>query len=99
MMKDIIIRMAELTTDHVRERFWKAARALATMKESRQKRVELAAFILRPFGSHDTAQLPEGLREQFDHLRQLHTQQITPYNAGKWAEEIFDFYIKLQGRI
>lgn len=59
----------------------------------------MAAFILQPFGSHDTGQLPEDLRGQFERLGQLHTQKITPYNAGKWAEEIFDFYIELRGGI
>ncbi len=92
--------MAEFTTtDHVRERFWKAARALATMKESRHKRVEMAASLLTAFGNHDTAQLPEDLRHQFDRLRRLYTQEITPHNAKRWAEEIFDFYIKLRGGI
>jgi hypothetical protein len=99
MIKDIIIPVQELTTDHVRERFWKAARALATRKENRQKRVEMAASMLQPFGTHDTAQLPEDLRAEFDRLRQLYTQKVTPYNAGKWAEEIFDFYVKSRGGI
>jgi len=89
----------EGTTDHVRERFYKAARALATMKESRQKRVERAASILGEFVSHDTDKLPGELRVEFDRLRQLSTKKITPYNAGPLAENIFDFYIKLRGGI
>ena len=91
--------MAKLKTDHVKERFYKAARALATMKESRQKRVEMAASMLQPFGSHDTARLPKQLRERFDRLRQIHEEPITPYNAGTLAEEIFDFYIELRDGI
>jgi hypothetical protein len=89
------------TTEHVRERFWKAARALATMKESRQKRVEAAANILDAFEKQATDRLPEELRADFDRLRQLHEQRekITPRNAGKWAEEIFDFYVKTHGGI
>jgi hypothetical protein len=47
------------TTDHVRERFYRAAKALATMKESRHKRVAMAATILSAFGEHDTGRLPD----------------------------------------
>ena len=89
----------ESTTEHVRERFWNAIKALATMKESRQKRVEVAAGILGAFGSHDTAQLPEELRDAFDRLRQLHTTQITPSNAKKWAVEIVGFYAAVRDGI
>jgi N-glycosylase/DNA lyase len=87
------------TTDHVRERFYRAAKALATMKESRHKRVAMAATILSAFGEHDTGRLPEDLQATFERLRQIDVNKLTSTTAKRLAEEIFDFYVALRGGI
>lgn len=89
----------KLTTDHVRERFYKAVEALATMEGSLQNRVETAALILMPFGDHDAEGLPEEFRATFNHLRHLYMTDVTTGDAKALAEEIFSFYIKLRGGI
>ena len=89
-----------LTTDHVRERFYKAVEALATMEGSLQNRVETAALILMPFGDHDAEGLPEEFRATFNHLRHLYMTDVTNRRCQNYQqEEIFSFYIKLRGGI
>ena len=79
------------STKHVRERFYSAVRALATMEEGIEQRIEVAVSVLRPFGKHDADLLPEEFRSQFEHLRQLETKNITKTQAQAFAEEIFSF--------
>ena len=99
-MKDVITRMdAEFTTDHVRERFYKAVMALATMEDSLPNRVETAALILMPLGDHDAERLPEEFRDTFNRLRRLYMSEGATGDAKTLAEEIFSFYIKLRGGI
>ncbi len=85
----------ERTTDHIREGFYSAVRALATMEDGIQKRMEVAALTLRLFGKHDADKLPEEFRSRFERLRQLETKDITIMEAKAPAEEIFSFYISL----
>jgi hypothetical protein len=89
----------EFSTDHVRERFYKAVMALATMEDSLQNRVGTAALILMPFGDHDAERLPEEFRTTFNNLRHLYMSEVTTGDAKALAEEIFSFYIKLRGGI
>ena len=99
-MKDVVTRMdAEFTTDHVRERFYKAVMTLATMEDSLPNRVETAALILMPFGEHDTERLPEEFRDTFNRLRTLYMSDVATGDAKMLAQEIFSFFIRLRGGI